>query len=76
MFVLDGVLVGAGDGRYLAWAGLLTLVVYTPTALLVSSIGGLVMVWVAFAGVFMAVRGVVLIVRVRSDRWMVAGASG
>ncbi len=32
VFVLDGVLIGAGDGRYLAWAGLLTLVVYAPVA--------------------------------------------
>ena len=33
VFVLDGVLIGAGDGRYLAWAGLVTLVVYAPVAL-------------------------------------------
>ena len=33
VFVLDGVLIGAGDGRYLAWAGLVVLVVYAPVAL-------------------------------------------
>ena len=32
VFVLDGVLIGAGDGRYLAWAGLAVLVVYAPAA--------------------------------------------
>ena len=35
VFVLDGVLIGAGDGRYLARAGMLTLVVYAPCALAV-----------------------------------------
>ena len=35
VFVLDGVLMGAGDGRYLAWAMLLTLAVFAPVALLV-----------------------------------------
>ena len=34
-FVLDGVLIGAGDGRFLAWAGIGTLVVYVPCALAV-----------------------------------------
>ena len=33
VFVLDGVLIGAGDGRYLAWAGLAVLVVYAPVVL-------------------------------------------
>ena len=35
VFVLDGVLIGAGDGRFLAWAGMATLVVYVPFALAV-----------------------------------------
>ncbi len=30
VFVLDGVLIGAGDGRYLAWAGVVVLLVYAP----------------------------------------------
>ena len=33
VFVLDGVLIGAGDGTYLAWGGLVVLVVYTPVVL-------------------------------------------
>lgn len=40
VFILDGVLMGAGDGRYLAWAMLLTLAVFAPAALLVPALGG------------------------------------
>ena len=35
VFVLDGVLIGAGDGRYLAWAGVVNLVCFIPMALAV-----------------------------------------
>ena len=76
VFVLDGVLIGAGDGRYLAWAGLAVLVVYTPAAFAAAYVtGGLVAVWVAFAAVFMGARFVVLTQRARGDRWMVTGVS-
>ena len=69
VFVLDGVLIGAGDGRYLAWAGLAVLVVYTPAAFAAAYVtGGLVAVWVAFAAVFMGARFVVLTRRARGDR--------
>jgi putative MATE family efflux protein len=75
VFVLDGVLIGAGDGRYLAWAGLAVLVVYAPVALAAAHLtGGLVAVWVAFAAVFMGARYVVLTRRARGDAWMVTGA--
>lgn len=55
VFVLDGVLIGAGDGRYLAWAGMVTLVVYAPFALVVERWApdgpvGLAWLWLAFAG--------------------------
>lgn len=40
VFVLDGVLMGAGDGPYLARAMLLTLAVFIPAALLVPAFGG------------------------------------
>jgi putative MATE family efflux protein len=74
VFVLDGVLIGAGDGRYLAWAGLVVLVVYTPAAFAAAYLtGGLVAVWVAFAGVFMGARFVVLTWRARGDAWLVTG---
>lgn len=72
VFVLDGVLIGAGDGRYLAFAGLVTLVVYAPLALLAPSLTWL---WVAFAFSFMAARAGVLLHRARGERWMVIGTT-
>ncbi|NHC47362.1 MATE family efflux transporter [Motilibacter sp. K478] len=74
VFVLDGVLIGAGDGRYLAVAGVVTLVVYAPLALAVlAADGGLVPLWWAF-GAFMGARLVTLVLRARGERWMVLGA--
>ncbi|WP_460830114.1 MATE family efflux transporter [Nocardioides hungaricus] len=76
VFVLDGVLIGAGDGRYLARAGLLTLVVYAPVALAgAATEAGLVAIWVAFTVVFMGARLVVLLHRARGDAWLVTGIS-
>ncbi len=80
VFVLDGVLIGAGDGTYLAWAGLVVLAVYAPVVLLVAraSAGwpgdGLTWVWVAFSVIFMGARAVVLLRRERGDAWLVTGA--
>jgi putative MATE family efflux protein len=75
VFVLDGVLIGAGDGRYLAWAGAVVLAVYAPAVLAAAFVtGGLVAVWIAFAGVFMGARFVVLTRRARGDAWLVTGA--
>ena len=78
VYLLDGVLMGAGDGRYLAWAGLLTLVPYVPLALLigggalpgvVGTVSGLVLLWIAFAWVFMAARGATTYLRARGTGW-------
>jgi Na+-driven multidrug efflux pump len=79
VFVLDGVLIGAGDGRYLAIAGALTLVAYLPLAALVlfasvQGTAGLVWLWVTFGGGFMLARAVTLGRRARGDAWMVLGA--
>ncbi|MCM0620950.1 MATE family efflux transporter [Nocardioides bruguierae] len=74
VFVLDGVLIGAGDGSYLAWGGLAVLVVYLPAVLLAGHLAGLVAVWAAFSVVFMGARAVVLLLRNRSGAWMVTGA--
>jgi len=75
VFVLDGVLIGAGDGRYLAWAGLAAMLAYTPLALAAALMGGsLLWIWIAFSGGFMAARGVVLLHRARGDGWLVTGA--
>jgi putative MATE family efflux protein len=75
VFVLDGVLIGAGDGRYLAVAGLVTAAVYVPAALLVvSSGGGLGALWAAY-GLWMLARGLTLGVRARGSAWMRTGAA-
>ncbi|WP_329196699.1 MULTISPECIES: MATE family efflux transporter [unclassified Streptomyces] len=75
VFVLDGVLMGAGDGRYLAGAMLLTLAVFTPAALLLPSLGGgLTALWWAMT-LMMVVRMATLQLRARSGRWLVAGAT-
>ncbi|MFE5791650.1 MATE family efflux transporter [Streptomyces sp. NPDC056503] len=75
VFVLDGVLMGAGDGPYLAWAMLLTLVVFAPVALLVPVFdGGLTALWWAMT-LMMVVRMATLWYRMRSGRWIVTGAT-
>ncbi|MGA5100167.1 MATE family efflux transporter [Streptomyces lavendulocolor] len=75
VFVLDGVLMGAGDGPYLAAAMVVTLVVFAPVALLVPAFGGgLTALWWAM-GLMMLVRMVTLWLRMRSGRWVVTGAT-
>lgn len=75
VFVLDGVLMGAGDGPYLAWAMVLTLAVFTPVALLIPVFGGgLTSVWAAMT-LMMTVRMLTLWLRTRSGRWIVTGAT-
>jgi putative MATE family efflux protein len=75
VFVLDGVLMGAGDGPYLAWAMVVTLCVFTPVALLVPALGGgLTALWGAMT-LMMAVRMLTLWSRTRSGRWLVTGAT-
>ncbi|MFF6790530.1 MATE family efflux transporter [Streptomyces filamentosus] len=75
VFILDGVLMGAGDGPYLAWAMLLTLAVFAPVALLVPVLGGgLAALWWAMT-LMMTVRMATLWFRMRSGRWIVTGAT-
>jgi putative MATE family efflux protein len=79
VFVLDGVLIGAGDAKYLALAGVLNLAVYVPLLTAVAVLGvsgaaGLGWLWAAFALGYMAARALTLGLRARSDRWMVLGS--
>ena len=79
VFVLDGVLIGAGDARYLAIAGVVNLAAYVPLLLAVSWSGvgggeGLLWLWAAFSLGYMAARALTLGLRARTDRWMVLGA--
>ncbi|MBL8930692.1 MAG: MATE family efflux transporter [Kineosporiaceae bacterium] len=78
VFVLDGVLIGAGDGRYLATTGVIQVLLYAPLAVAVvafapSGTVGLVWAWVSWTG-YMLARAVFLGVRARGTAWMVTGA--
>ena len=74
VYVLDGVLIGAGDGTFLAWAGIVVLAAYTPAALWAATLPhGLVAVWVAMTLVFMGARGLLLSWRAQGDHWLVTG---
>ena len=73
VFVLDGVLIGAGDGRYLAYGGAVTLLVYAPVVLLIHPT--LAAIWVIFSVLFMGARLVVLVHRARGNAWLVVGAT-
>ena len=73
-FVLDGVLIGAGDLAFLARAMVGSSLVFVPLAVLVATTGaGIGWLWAAL-GVFMATRAGALLARFASDRWVVAAA--
>lgn len=82
VFVLDGVLIGAGDGRALAVVQLVLLALYVPVAVLLhrhapeliqhGSRAAVVVLWCAFSA-FMLARMAALLIRSRSDRWLVPG---
>ena len=84
VYLFDGVLMGAGDGRYLARTGILTLVPYLPLAIIVAKgapaltasttpaiagTGRLVWLWMAFAWVFMGMRALTTGLRARGSAW-------
>ena len=79
VFVLDGVLMGAGDARYLAWTSLANLAVYLPvlwaiTVLVPTGTAALVALTAGFTVAFMLARAVTLGIRARSERWVILGA--
>ena len=82
VFVLDGVLIGAGDARYLAISGIVNLAIYAPLLVLVAIFAvpggagdaGLVWLWAAFGYGYIGARALTLGLRARSDAWKVAGA--
>lgn len=80
VFVLDGVLIGAGDARYLALTGLLNVAVFIPLAVAAAMWGspdaaGLAALTAAFAFGYLGARAVTLGLRARGTRWMRAGAT-
>lgn len=81
VFVLDGILIGAGDGRYLAVAGLVSTAAFLPLVALAVEVGdsrgpaaGIVALWLAMGG-WVAARAATLAPRARSARWLVLGAA-
>jgi putative MATE family efflux protein len=74
VFVLDGVLIGAGDQDYLAVAGLLSTAVFGIAATIAVLTGaGLVGLWLALSA-WLAARFVTLTWRAHGSRWLVTGA--
>ena len=72
VFALDGILIGAGDTRYLAGAMVLSLAAFVVPAL---AAGTLRELWVAL-DVLMLARLATLAVRFARGRWLVLGATG
>ncbi|HUZ27216.1 MAG TPA: MATE family efflux transporter [Streptosporangiaceae bacterium] len=74
VFVLDGVLIGAGDQDYLALAGLVTLAVFAAAAaVVVVTHAGLVALWLAYS-LWILARFATLTLRARGSRWLITGA--
>jgi putative MATE family efflux protein len=73
VFVLDGLLIGAGDQRYLAVAMVVGAVAFAPVILFVTGTGA-TGIWLA-VGVLMATRLVTLAWRWRGDQWAVTGGA-
>ena len=78
VFILDGVLIGAGDAKYLAIAGVLNLVPFAPALAVVAVLhptgaAGLAWLAVAFFGVYMLARFATLGWRIRGSAWLTAG---
>ena len=75
--MLDGVLIGAGDTNKLALYMVISLAAFTPAALTVMAWGsgqaGLLVLWAAYAVLFMFMRGATMLLRVRGDEWMRLG---
>ncbi|MEM7092548.1 MAG: MATE family efflux transporter [Actinomycetota bacterium] len=72
-FALDGVLIGAGDMRFLARAMMLSTTVFLAAASVVVLLdGGILALWVAII-IFTAARCVPLLLRIRGEEWAVAG---
>jgi len=73
VFALDGILIGAGDMTFLAWAMAGAATLFIPLALLVPALGlGLGWLWGSI-WVLMTVRAAGLIWRFASNRWVVLG---
>jgi len=68
VFVLDGVLIGAGDGRYLALTGIVNVLGYLP--LLWWGLSSFTALWIAFCVGYIGLRALTLGLRVRGEAWL------
>jgi Na+-driven multidrug efflux pump len=74
VFALDGILIGAGDTRFLMWGMLSAAAVYVPVALLALDRGwGIKGVWAGLAGLIV-VRLITCGTRFAGSRWALTGA--
>jgi MATE family, multidrug efflux pump len=74
VFALDGILIGAGDTRFLMWGMLASAAVYIPVALLALALDwGIVGVWCGLLGLI-AMRLATCGARFASSRWALTGA--
>ena len=82
VFVLDGVLIGAGDGRWLAGGMIAVLLGYLPVVAVLrlnadalagqGAVAATVALWLGFTA-FMLIRSAMLWWRERGDAWLVTG---
>jgi Na+-driven multidrug efflux pump len=74
VFTLDGILIGAGDLRYLARAMVISGIVFGVGAVAVlATDAGIGWLWAAL-GAWMAARAITLGLRYRGSAWQVVGA--
>ena len=74
LFAIDGVLIGAGDTVWLAWAQVLVFMLFLPAAWLVLRFDlGVSGLWWAL-GWFLLLRTALVVWRVRGSSWIVVGA--
>ena len=74
VFALDGILIGAGDTRFLMWGCCSSAAVYVPVALLALDQGwGIVGVWWGLAGLI-GMRALTCGLRFLGSRWVLTGA--
>jgi Na+-driven multidrug efflux pump len=75
VFALDGILIGAGDMRFLARAMVANSAMFVGGVAIVNAIdGGVTALWVAIVA-FIAVRAVTLGWRILGDDWLTTGAT-
>ena len=73
-FALDGILIGAGDMRFLAYAMAANSIFFLGLLWIVQIVdGGLIGLWIALV-LFIAARAVTLGWRIKGDAWIVTGA--